>query len=504
MRRCAKRPPASSGSAGSSSCLCAGGVALAWRSQRSIFEHQQKAAEAERRALRGHYDFLTRFGNDAIVFLDGDGTILEVNDRAIEWFGYSREEFQAMHISQLRAPEAAAGFGRMWEELHRQKSLMFETTHRRKDGSVFPVEISARIIDIDGRAFIQGILRDTSERQRANDQINRVNRLYAVLSGCSRCIVESRTPEDLFARVCRIAAETGGFRLVSISFITPGTTELVNVARDGESAGYIDRIALATEGPLGDGAAGRSLRERRPIVCNDFLDDPTMLPWREEAARFGLRSSIALPLRKQGQEVGVLGLYAGEPGFFDEAEAKLAEEVADSVSFALDSIEQDVRRRQADAELRVGRERLERVLDVIDEGYWDWHPGTDEVHLSARYHTMLGYMPGELAFGWDAWLAMTHPTMRRRSPRRSSDSSRPARMPSPSSIACAASPANTCGCSAAAGWRIATPVACRRGWSALTPTSPSGGGSRRGSSRPRSSRAWDGWPVASPTTSTTC
>jgi PAS domain S-box-containing protein len=385
------------------------GTTLAWRHQRSTFERQRHEAEIERRALRGHYEFLTRFGNDAIVLLDGDSMVVEVNDRAIEWFGYSREEFLTLHASQLRAPETAADFERTWEAVKRDKNLVFETMDQRKDGSRFPVEVSVRLIEIDGRQFCQSILRDISDRRRADDQIRRLNRLYAVLSGCSQAIVASRTEMELFDRVCRIAVTQGGFRLASISLVEAGTSALVTVARAGEGSGYIDRISLSTDGRFGQGVAGRSIRERQPVVCNDILTDPAMTPWTVEASRFGLRSSIVLPLRQFGRDIGVLGLYAGEPGFFDEAEAKLAEEVADSVSFALDSLEQDMRRQQADAELRVSRDRLERVLDAIDEGYWDWHPATGDLHVSARYHTMLGYVPGELEFGWDAWIAMAHP-----------------------------------------------------------------------------------------------
>ena len=116
-----------------------------------------------------------------------------------------------------------------------------------------------------------------------------------------------------------------------------------------------------------------------------------------------------LPLRQRGSEIGVLALCAAETSFFNEAEARLAGEMAASVSYALDSLERDHQRRSAEAALRVSRDRLERVLDAIDEGYWDWNRASGELHLSSRYYTMLGYVPGELRLGWDSWMAMAHP-----------------------------------------------------------------------------------------------
>ena len=148
---------------------------------------------------------------------------------------------------------------------------------------------------------------------------------------------------------------------------------------------------------------------RHSIICNDLRGEPGLAPWVAEAEGHGVGSSIVLPLRQRGSEIGVLALCAAETSFFNEAEARLAGEMAASVSYALDSLERDHQRRSAEAALRVSRDRLERVLDAIDEGYWDWNRASGELHLSSRYYTMLGYVPGELRLGWDSWMAMAHP-----------------------------------------------------------------------------------------------
>jgi hypothetical protein len=55
--------------------MCGIGIALIWRYQRSTFERQRTESERERQALVGHYEFLTRFGNDAILLVDDEGLI---------------------------------------------------------------------------------------------------------------------------------------------------------------------------------------------------------------------------------------------------------------------------------------------------------------------------------------------------------------------------------------------------------------------------------------------
>lgn len=69
----------------------------------------------ERQALIQHFNYLAKYANDIIVLCDSEFRIVEMNDRALEAYGYTREELLGRHISKLRAPEAAAEFDR-----HRQ------------------------------------------------------------------------------------------------------------------------------------------------------------------------------------------------------------------------------------------------------------------------------------------------------------------------------------------------------------------------------------------------
>ena len=152
---------------------CAAGIALIWRYQRSTFERQRAEAEKDRQVLVDHYGFLTRFGNDAILLIDGDGRIIEVNDRAVEWFGYSREELLTLHVRALREPEEDAAFNERWRTLKNKGSMVFEAGALRKDRTSFPAEVSVRGIQVEGRDYVQSIIRDISERRHAEAQIGR-------------------------------------------------------------------------------------------------------------------------------------------------------------------------------------------------------------------------------------------------------------------------------------------------------------------------------------------
>lgn len=146
------------------------GVGFARRHMQARFYRQKYEAELERRALVGHYDFLNRFANDIILLSDDRSRVIEANDRALTCYGFSREELIGMPLLDLRAPESRGMFDQQWQALEREDSVLFETRHRRKDGSTFPVEVSARRMVVDGVVFRQSIIRDITERKHSEQE----------------------------------------------------------------------------------------------------------------------------------------------------------------------------------------------------------------------------------------------------------------------------------------------------------------------------------------------
>ena len=147
------------------------GTGLAWRQQAAGFYRRQYEAEVERQALSRHYEYLTKHANDIILLLDGDLRIVEANDRAVEAYGFTREELLALTLRELRAPEASPQVDAVLQQLKTTDGLRFETLHRRKDGTLLPVEVSLRRIEIEGKVFLQEIARDITERKRAEQAL---------------------------------------------------------------------------------------------------------------------------------------------------------------------------------------------------------------------------------------------------------------------------------------------------------------------------------------------
>ena len=106
--------------------------------------------------------------SDSIFFHDLEGHFIYVNEAACRDRGYEREELQGKDVWALIAPDYAATREKILQDLLAQGEMTFESAHVRKDGSVMPVEIHARIIDLGDRRLILSVARDITERKRAS------------------------------------------------------------------------------------------------------------------------------------------------------------------------------------------------------------------------------------------------------------------------------------------------------------------------------------------------
>ena len=144
---------------------------LVWRHLRARFYQQKYEAEVDRRALLGHYDYLSRYANDIILLTDDNGRIVEANDRAVAAYRYRREDLIGMPMSSLSDAQSVDGFEQQSKAEETQDGVVFEIRHRRADGTTFPVEVSARRIAVEGTVLRQSIIRDITDRRQAEQRL---------------------------------------------------------------------------------------------------------------------------------------------------------------------------------------------------------------------------------------------------------------------------------------------------------------------------------------------
>jgi len=126
------------------------------------------------------YQSLARFSRDMILYVRmADGRIVEANSAAVAAYGYSHDELLALTIFDLRPAEKGGEIVSQMQEAW-EKGLLFETLHKRKDGSTFPVEVSSRGVEIDGAPLVISVIRDISERRHAEELLRTSERRLSV------------------------------------------------------------------------------------------------------------------------------------------------------------------------------------------------------------------------------------------------------------------------------------------------------------------------------------
>jgi len=132
---------------------------------------------------------LFNLASDCILLMDprkeGGPVIVDANIAACSMHGYTREEVIGKPVRFLDDRESAERTQDFAQRIMEGEALTFEIRHARKDGSTFPVEVSAQQIQIAGRPYILAIDRDITERKRAEEKLQKSEERYRRLVSLS-------------------------------------------------------------------------------------------------------------------------------------------------------------------------------------------------------------------------------------------------------------------------------------------------------------------------------
>jgi PAS domain S-box-containing protein len=374
---------------------------------------QRLESERKRRAAAERLALVMRHANDVIFLFDESMRIVEANERAVAVYGYTLPELRQLTAADLRTPEANAEVRQHFAAAQADQGFTFETTHRRKEGATFSVEVSSRPVMVAGHRHVLSIIRDISERKAHEQEIARLGRLYRVISEVNQVLVRTKSREELFGEVCRVLVERGSFRIAWVGWLNWQTRFIEPLAVAGDTTGYTQgiRIAADAELPEGRGPSGTAFREGRVYVTNDFFADPNTGPWRERAARAGFNATIALPLQQEGGTLGLLTVYALEKNAFGAEEIELLRETAGNISFALEVFAREHRRREAEAALLASENRLQFIVSATPAIIYSLRAGGNfaTTFLSPNIRNVLGYERAAVMGDSGFWPSHLHP-----------------------------------------------------------------------------------------------
>ena len=146
----------------------------------------RRHAEEELRASEKRFRTFVDHATDAFFLLDKQLRVVDVNRQACESLGLSREELIGMHPSEFDARLDEPSIRRLTQRAGAGEIITFETRHRRKDGTAFPVEIRTGTFSQRDELFHLALARDISERKQAEE---RTAKLAAIVESSDDAII---------------------------------------------------------------------------------------------------------------------------------------------------------------------------------------------------------------------------------------------------------------------------------------------------------------------------
>ena len=351
---------------------------------------------------------------DVIYYLDVEPdeqySFSSVNQAFGTVTGLSPEQVIGRKVNEIiPEPSLSLALGKYRQAITEKTIVRWEETSDYPSGRLVGEVSVAPVFDVSGRCIhLVGSVHDITERKQSELKIQRLNRHLRAISDANQISVRATDESSLLTQVCRCIVETGGYRIAWVGFAEHDPEKSVRpAARYGLDEGYLETIKISWgDNELGQGPSGTAIRIGKTVIAQNLSQQSNYEPWRQTALQRGFAGSIALPLISEGQCLGALNIYSGEPWAFDAEEIKLLEELASDLVFGLSVLRTRAAREQAEQALRESEDKFKHVFENSVNGK-SITQTSGEMEVNQSFCDMLGYSRAELINR--RWQEITHP-----------------------------------------------------------------------------------------------
>jgi len=357
--------------------------------------------QAEAALLESSAQFRTLFeaSPDAIMLIDPVGAwpIVDCNTAACQMNGYTRAELIGQSVDVLNlAPGDEAERAAYLEQIRQKGVIYVEAYHRRKDGRVFPIEVSTSLITLQGRQIILGIDRDITGRKQAEAELQQRLAELDAINRVSAALRQAKTVSEMLPQLLAgaVAALRG----------SAGSIWLFDAARDevwlAHEQGWGRNVPPFKRG---QGVPGHVVATGQPYLSRELKTDPRMPEAVREFVPAG-RGGACVPIRHAASIIGVLYVNADLPHELSAEDVRLLStlaEIAGSTYHRLQLNEQTERRLSQLSALRAIDQAISSNLDVrltldilLDQVTSQLQVDAAAVLLIGEFDTRLSYAAG--------------------------------------------------------------------------------------------------------------
>jgi len=297
---------------------------------------------------------------DGIVVIDENDKVYEANQRFAEMLGYTLEEVHELHTwdwDKNYSREQIHGLGGKADE----KGFLLETTHTRKDGSVFNVDISINASMFGGQKLIFCVCRDVTERKQAEEKVQHLNLVLHAIRNINKLIARGTDRDSLLKDACDTFVKTRGYYSAWIALLD-GSGKLVTAAEAGLGKSFLQVMERLKRGELTH-CGCKVLEKPGVLVMKDVSSECEDCPVakKEDTGR----GAMSVRLEYGGKVYGLMTVSIPPGRAAEKEEHDMVEEIAGDIAFALHSMEQAQERKRAEEALQAERNKLQSVIDAM-------------------------------------------------------------------------------------------------------------------------------------------
>ena len=327
------------------------------------------------------YFTLFEHASDGVHTYDFQGNVLDVNLKLCEMLGYGREELLRLNLKHLLPAPDLTAISLQFEQLRAGETIISEHQICRKDGTLFPVEISAKMISEN---ILQGIVRDITGRQRTKQLLDAQKQSLEML-------VSGAPLTEILAYLTSVVEEQAEGEAIASILLLDEERRLRNGASPSLPDSYISAIdGIRAEPDLGTCAAAAA--RGMVIITPDIEADPQWQVIKHLPLGLELRAAWSMPIKaRDGRVLGTFGTYFRECRQPTALEQQVVEVLARTAALAIEG-------KRSEAALRESEEWLRAIFAASRDGILV-EKNEQIVYVNDAYAHLFGYEDAQELIG---------------------------------------------------------------------------------------------------------
>jgi PAS domain S-box-containing protein len=310
--------------------------------------NNRRSAESALKESEEKYHNLFQQSNDAIFIHDLSGRIIDINQKALDLFGYTDDEILSLNIADLHPSTVLTKSKLAFDTISQTGSVDFEIDFKKSNGDIFTAQVSSSIFFAGGTKLIQGIVRDISEQKRAKQ-------IQSVLFNITEATSSARDLDELL----KVIHSQLGTLIDTTNFYVALYDEGSNLYSFPYIVDEFEEDDTFTPQELTKSLTDYVRRTGMPLLADE--DTHNKLMKTGEVNLVGTESKIWMgaPLKTPGSVIGVVVVQSyKDDTIYSEKDMELLSYISDHIAMAIN-------RKRADEKIKSSLREKDVLLKEI-------------------------------------------------------------------------------------------------------------------------------------------